>query len=52
MSYTENISVHLALIKHVRLSMPVGSLKRMILIHRSIQGIIRAKADKANGTYA
>jgi hypothetical protein len=50
MSQIENIAVHFQVIAKAR-TLPVGSDKRIVLISRSIQGIIRAKASNYNSNH-
>lgn len=44
MSFYENIDYHYAMIVKAR-KLPVGYIKRMVLINKAIQGILRAKSE-------
>lgn len=50
MSKEHNIALHLSVIQRAK-SFPVGSDKRMSIITRSIQGIIRAKLPTYNPSH-
>lgn len=51
MSQQANIALHKALIVRAR-QLPVGSIRRMELINRSIHGIIRAMVANYNPQHA
>ena len=48
MSQKANIAIHLQVIAKARQMFPIGSDKRMSLINRSIQGILRALSANYN----
>ena len=50
MSKRDNISLHFAVIAKAR-QLPVASTKRMTLINRSIQGILRATLPSYNESH-
>lgn len=45
MSYLQNLDMHWACIAQARKTLPVGSERRIAIVSRSIQGILRAHRD-------
>lgn len=48
MSKEANIALHLSVIRRTQRQYPIGSNQRLALIHRSLEGILRAKRPSYN----